>query len=151
MAVVALTASANAWLPNTKPHALDDHDNEIFVYPLRTEPNNKRWLPVTKKIRGVNLGSLFIFEPWIDSQEWANTGCEGGKSELDCVMNKGQDIADKNFQAHWKRWINQTDLDEMLSYGLNTIRLPLGYWLKEDLVDDSEHFPKVRESFLDML
>lgn len=63
-------------------------------------------------------------------------------------MNKGQDIADKNFQAHWKRWINQTDLDEMLSYGLNTIRVPLGYWLKEDLVDDSEHFPKVHDNII---
>ncbi|KAF5698981.1 murein transglycosylase [Fusarium globosum] len=108
-------------------------------------------LPATKKIRGVNLGSLFIFEPWIDGQEWANTGCEGEKSEFDCVMNKGQDIADKNFQAHWKLWINQTDLDEILSYGLNTIRLPLGYWLKEDLVDDSEHFPKGGLEYLTQL
>ncbi|EXM04954.1 murein transglycosylase [Fusarium odoratissimum NRRL 54006] len=142
-AAAVLTTSVNAWLPNTEPHALNERDNETFVYPLRTEPNNKRWLPATKKIRGVNLGSLFIYEPWIDSQEWANTGCEGEKSDFDCVMNKGQDITDKNFQAHWKRWINQTDLDEMLSYGLNTIRVPLGYWLKEDLVDDSEHFPKL--------
>ncbi|KLO88267.1 SPR1-exo-1,3-beta-glucanase precursor [Fusarium fujikuroi] len=76
-AVVALTASANAWLPNTETHALNDHDNEIFVYPLRTEPNNKRWVPAAKKIRGVNLGSLFIFEPWIDSQEWANSFLHG--------------------------------------------------------------------------
>ncbi|KAM0077056.1 hypothetical protein ACKRZS_011210 [Fusarium odoratissimum] len=125
-AAAVLTTSVNAWLPNTEPHALNERDNETFVYPLRTEPNNKRWLPATKKIRGVNLGSLFVYEPWIDSQEWANTGCEGEKSDFDCVMNKGQDITDKNFQAHWKRWINQTDLDEMLSYGLNTIRVPLG-------------------------
>ncbi|EWG46381.1 hypothetical protein FVEG_06900 [Fusarium verticillioides 7600] len=149
-ALVALTTSASAWLPNTEPHAMNERDNEIFVYPLRTDPNNKRWLPATKKIRGVNLGSLFIYEPWIDSQEWANTGCEGEKSEFDCVMNKGQDVADKNFQAHWKRWINQTDLDEMLSYGLNTIRVPLGYWLKED-VDNSEHFPKAIRNVEDKL
>ncbi|KAF5234846.1 hypothetical protein FANTH_11940 [Fusarium anthophilum] len=150
-AVVALTSSANAWLPNAEPRAMNQRDNEIFVYPLRTDSNNKRWLPATKKIRGVNLGSLFIYEPWIDSQEWANTGCEGERSEFDCVMNKGQDIADKNFEAHWKRWINQTDLDEMLSYGLNTIRVPLGYWLKEDLVDNSEHFPKGGLEYLTQL
>ncbi|KAL5597795.1 hypothetical protein FOBRF1_011588 [Fusarium oxysporum] len=150
-AAAVLTTSVNAWLPNTEPHALNERDNETFVYPLRTEPNNKRWLPATKKIRGVNLGSLFIYEPWIDSQEWANTGCEGENSDFDCVMNKGQDITDKNFQAHWKRWINQTDLDEMLSYGLNTIRVPLGYWLKEDLVDDSEHFPKGGLEYLTQL
>ncbi|KAF5633055.1 murein transglycosylase [Fusarium sp. NRRL 52700] len=125
-AVMTLTGSANAWLPSIEPRTSNERDNEIFVYPLRTDPNSKRWLPATKKIRGVNLGSLVIYEPWIDSQEWSNTGCEGGKSEFDCVMNKGQDIADRNFQAHWKRWINQTDLDEMLSYSLNAIRVPLG-------------------------
>lgn len=101
------------------------------------------WLPASGKIRGVNLGSLFVFEPWIDSQEWSNTGCAGQQSEFDCVMNKGQDSANKGFQGHWKRWITTSDLDEMMSYGLNTIRVPLGYWLKEDLVDKSEHFPKV--------
>ncbi|KAF4990679.1 hypothetical protein FGRMN_8351 [Fusarium graminum] len=105
-------------------------------------PAANAWLPSSDKIRGVNLGSLFVYEPWIDSQEWAETGCEGEKSEFDCVMNKGQDAADNNFQAHWRRWIGSSDLDEMLSYGLNTIRIPLGYWLKEDLVDESEHFPK---------
>lgn len=31
----------------------------------------------------------------------------------------------------------------MRKYGLNTICIPVGYWLKEDLVDaDSEHFPR---------
>lgn len=58
-------------------------------------------------------------------------------------MNNGQDTADTNFQAHWRRFINETDLNDMVNYGLNTVRIPLGYWLKESLVDSSEHFPKV--------
>ncbi|VUC28469.1 unnamed protein product [Clonostachys rosea] len=99
------------------------------------------WLP-GHKIRGVNIGSLFVFEPWIDSSEWSRIGCSGQKSEFDCVMNIGQEAADKGFQSHWDEWITTTDLDEMKSYGLNTVRIPLGYWLKEDLVDKSEHFPK---------
>lgn len=143
-ALAVLASSANAWLPSQEFQGLKERDGDIFTYPLRFG-NDKRWLPASKKIRGVNLGSLFVYEPWIDSQEWAKTRCEGEKSEFDCVLNKGQDAADKNFQAHWKNWINQSDLDEMLSYGLNTIRVPLGYWLKEDLVDKSEHFPKVRQ------
>ncbi|KAF4453424.1 murein transglycosylase [Fusarium austroafricanum] len=149
--LAALASSAHAWLPSDGSQDLSRRDDEIFVYPLRPEGNEKRWLPAFKKIRGVNLGSLFVYEPWIDSQEWANTGCEGQKPEFDCVINKGQDAADKNFQAHWKLWINQTDLDEMLSYGLNTIRVPLGYWLKEGLVDKSEHFPKSGLEYLTQL
>lgn len=100
------------------------------------------WLPASGKIRGVNLGSLFVFEPWMSSSEWSKMGCSGQQSEFDCVMNTGQTAADSNFQAHWKRWVNETDLDEMMSLGLNTVRIPLGYWLKESLVDSSEHFPK---------
>lgn len=142
-ALAALASSAHAWLPTDDSHAgLNKRDVALFTYPLHPD-SNKRWLPSSNKIRGVNLGSLFVYEPWIDSQEWANTGCEGEKSEFDCVMNKGQESADNAFQEHWKRFITQEDLDEMASYGLNTIRVPLGYWLKEDLVDASEHFPKV--------
>lgn len=100
------------------------------------------WLP-DHKIRGVNVGTMFIFEPWIDNEEWSSMGCQDQQSEFDCVSSLGQDDADKAFQGHWESWIGEQDLDEMMSYGLNTIRVPLGYWLKEDLVDSSEHFPKV--------
>lgn len=101
------------------------------------------WLP-SGKIRGVNVGSMFVYEPWMDQDEWSNIGCDGQQSEFDCVSSTGQDRSDTAFQGHWESWINGTDLDQMASYGLNTIRIPLGYWLKEDLVDAaSEHFPKV--------
>lgn len=100
------------------------------------------WLP-EGKIRGVNLGTLFIYEPWIDNGEWSSMGCDGQKSEFDCVSSLGQDAADAAFQKHWQSWLTTGDLDEIKSYGLNTIRIPVGYWFKEDLVDSSEHFPKV--------
>ncbi|KAF5013734.1 hypothetical protein FDECE_275 [Fusarium decemcellulare] len=151
-ALAALASSAHAWLPNDNSnYDLSKRDTKLFTYPLQKGPNNKRWLSGNAKIRGVNLGSLFIYEPWIDSGEWANTGCAGEKSEFDCVMNKGQETADKGFQGHWERWITQSDLDEMVSYGLNTIRVPLGYWFKEDLVDQSEHFPRGGLSYLTQL
>lgn len=102
------------------------------------------WLPGSGKIRGVNVGSMFVYEPWMDQTEWSNIGCGGQQSEFDCVSSLGQDGANGAFQGHWESWINANDLDEMMSYNLNTIRIPLGYWLKEDLVDSSERFPKVR-------
>lgn len=108
-------------------------------------PTSLAWWP-GHKLRGVNLGSLFVFEPWIATTEWSNIGCGGQRSEFDCVMNTGQARSDAAFQRHWNSWITQADLDEMVSYGINTIRVPLGYWLREDLVYDSEHFP--RASFI---
>lgn len=105
-------------------------------------PVSQAWMP-DHKIRGVNVGTMFVFEPWIDSGEWAKMGCDGQQSEFDCVSALGQDAADSAFQSHYENWLTEDDLDEMKSCGLNTIRVPLGYWLDEDLVDESEHFPKV--------
>lgn len=99
------------------------------------------WLP-EGKIRGVNLGSLFIIEPWMASDEWESMGCGNEKSEFDCVSSLGQEAADSAFQKHWDSWITEEDISEIASLGLNTIRIPIGYWMNEDLVDESEHFPR---------
>lgn len=82
-------------------------------------------------------------EPWMQWDEWNSMGCGGTPSEFDCVMTLGQAAANQAFQRHWGSWITQADINEMASLGLNTVRIPLGYWIKEDLVyQDSEHFPQ---------
>lgn len=100
------------------------------------------WLP-GHKIRGVNLGTQFIFEPWISSDAWNDIGCADENSEFDCVLKLGQDAADEAFAKHWASWTTQDDITNMVDYGLNTIRIPVGYWMLEELVyNDSEHFPR---------
>ncbi|KAL8823763.1 MAG: hypothetical protein Q9191_005568, partial [Dirinaria sp. TL-2023a] len=66
-------------------------------------------------------------------------------------MSLGQANANAAFQKHWASWITESDLDLMRSYGLNSIRVPVGYWLKEDLVSDSEYFPQGGIEYLDRL
>lgn len=39
----------------------------------------------------------------------------------------------------------------MVSYGLNTVRIPVGYWFLENIVDKSEHFPQGGEKYLDQV
>jgi glucan endo-1,6-beta-glucosidase len=39
----------------------------------------------------------------------------------------------------------------MVSYGLNTVRIPVGYWFLESIVDSSEHFPQGGEHYLDQV
>lgn len=79
-------------------------------------------------------------------------GCGGQKSEFDCVLSLGQDKANSAFASHWSSWITQDDITEMVSYGLNTIRVPVGYWMREDLVySDSEHFPQGGLQYLENL
>ncbi|CCF37428.1 endo-beta-1,6-glucanase [Colletotrichum higginsianum] len=149
LALAAVAHFSYAWLPSdgsrklldTRGFSLFDSQNTSTIDD--SDDIGKRWWTASGKIRGVNLGSLFVFEPWIANGEWNNIGCGGQQSEFDCVMNTGQERSDAAFQKHWDTWITEGDLDEMMGYGINTIRIPLGYWLDETLVDkNSEHFPR---------
>lgn len=148
-ALAAFVSLTHAWLPNdsNKP-MLDKRGFSLFESeaPKGDADLSKRWTPGKLPIRGVNLGSLFVFEPWTDWQEWQKMGCSGYESEFDCVMKTGRDRSNTAFQNHYRDYINENDLNEMMGYGLNTIRVPLGYWLKEDLVESSAYFPKVSTS-----
>ncbi|KAK0512328.1 hypothetical protein JMJ35_005456 [Cladonia borealis] len=111
-----------------------------------------RWLPASGKIRGVNLGSQFIVEPWMASNEWNEMGCGSTKSEFDCVSQLGQANANSAWAEHWSTWTTKDDITEMQSYGLNTIRIPVGYWIREDLVySNSEHFPQGGLQYLEQI
>ena len=130
---------ALAWLP------FHDDGTGLFnhTFEVTNSSFSKRTLPAFDKIRGVNLGSMFVFEPWMASNEWNNMGCGPYKSEFDCVVGLGQDRANAAFQNHWNTWITQADIAQMKGYGINTIRIPLGYWLLETILyKDSEHFPQ---------
>ncbi|ORY60657.1 glycoside hydrolase superfamily [Pseudomassariella vexata] len=106
------------------------------------------------KIRGVNLGGWMISEPWMMDSEWRTMGCYNGNqkmcSEFDCVAFLGQATADTSFNAHYARWITVDDIQRIHDVGLNTIRIPLGYWTYRDIVyEDNEHFPHVDLKYLD--
>lgn len=109
------------------------------------------WLPGSDKIRGVNLGSQFIIEPWMASDEFSSMGCGGLNDEWSCVQKLGQDAADAAFQKHWDTWITQDDISQIKSLGLNTVRIPVGFWIREDLVQQGEFFPRGGIQYLDRL
>lgn len=136
---LALAGSAAAWLPKEvaqnqqRVHARDLPSTGKTVRALDGTNNfEARGTTAQLKsgIRGVNLGSLFVFEPWIAENEWSKIGCGGTASEFDCGKKLGQDGVNKAFQQHWSQFYTQTDFDTMKSYGLNTVRIPVGYWSK---------------------
>jgi hypothetical protein len=147
--LLVAASAATAWMPQQDKIITARDGTNLFA---RKEPvAGRRWLSTTTPIRGVNLGSQFIFEPWIAQTNWKAMGCTGYKSEYDCVVGLGQTAANTAFQKHWKTWINETDVDLMVDYGLNTIRVPVGFWINEDLVYDSEHFPQGGLAYLETL
>ena len=111
------------------------------------------WLPNNgnDKIRGVNLGGMFIVEPWMMMDEWNNMGCGSYNDESSCVQALGQTAANVVFRRHWNSWITKDDINRIKGYGLNTIRVPLGFWIHESLVRSSEAFPQGGFSYLESL
>lgn len=136
-------AGVHAWLP---------HDRDLDAFNRTYNALGKRvpGLP-GNKIRGVNLGGWLVSEPWLMSTEWAKMQCSGKCSEFDCVSALGQNEANKQFNDHYARWIQESDIQRIYDAGLNTIRIPIGYWSFRDIVDSSEHFPVMDLQYLDKI
>ncbi|ELU38127.1 glycoside hydrolase family 5 protein [Rhizoctonia solani AG-1 IA] len=56
------------------------------------------------------------------------------------VKKLGQEKADQVFEEHWATWFTEKDVDEIVAAGLNSVRIPLGYWIVEPLVERSTEF-----------
>jgi aryl-phospho-beta-D-glucosidase BglC (GH1 family) len=126
------------------------YERLINIIALRNETGVvPRWLSGVDKIRGVNLGSAFIIERWMAEDEWRKMGCGNTQDEWSCVEQLGQSAADAAFKTHWDTWITQDDINKIVSLGLNTIRIPVGFWIFEDIVRDNEHYPRGGLQYLD--
>ena len=40
----------------------------------------------------------------------------------------GKEEMESRMQRHWSSWITESDFAEMSGYGLNFVRIPIGYW-----------------------
>lgn len=74
--------------------------------------------------------------------EWDDVmGCSGTESEFDCMRDNypgdKRDAGNEKFETHWRTWINADSVQSAHDVGLNTIRIPIGYWSYTDIVDKS--------------
>ncbi|KAE8842024.1 hypothetical protein PTNB85_01324 [Pyrenophora teres f. teres] len=136
-----LAASVHAWMPAERDLAAFNQTSDSLTTRAPSLPSYK--------IRGVNLGGWLISEPWMMGDEWKLMGCGGQCSEFDCVKALGQTKADSAFDAHYARWITPDMVTLMYNAGLNTIRIPIGYWSLHSLVTSGEYFPNVNLKYLD--
>ncbi|KAK0385682.1 hypothetical protein NLU13_6859 [Sarocladium strictum] len=142
--VPLLSLAVNAWLPESS-------DLAAFNQTARFEKLGKRFEPSlpdgVTKIRGVNFGGWLISEPWMMGDHWrVEMGCGDQGTELDCMTNvyggDNRDNGNQAFQKHWEEWINPDTVQSVHDVGLNTIRIPIGYWAYSDIVDyDTKPFP----------
>ncbi|KIL57356.1 glycoside hydrolase family 5 protein [Amanita muscaria Koide BX008] len=103
----------------------------------------------SRLIHGVNLGSWLVLEPWMLPEGWVAMGGEICSNCQDCINSESAfakaypDTVDEKFNEHWSSWFTQSDVDQLVAAGINTVRIPLGWWIVEPLVDRSkEYFPR---------
>lgn len=82
------------------------------------------------------------------SNEWNNVmGCSGTETEFDCMRlnyaGSKRSTGNTKFSNHWRDWITPDTIQSIHDVGLNTIRIPIGYWSYADIVD------KASEPFAD--
>jgi len=102
-----------------------------------------------EKIYGTNLGSWLLVEPWMLPAEWRSMGGEDCSDCSKCIRSEFAfakaypTTVDATFMKHWQSWFTQKDVDELKANGINTVRIPMGYWIVEPLVNRAtEFYPK---------
>ncbi|CAN0074129.1 unnamed protein product, partial [Laminaria digitata] len=93
--------------------------------PWKTAP----WYDQIKApIRAVNIGGLFVLERWIlpTFTQWGDESGIKDQSSF-CENCEGLGTCD-DLKDHWKNWYEPDDFKDMKESGLNSVRLPVGWW-----------------------
>ncbi|KDR81860.1 hypothetical protein GALMADRAFT_240110 [Galerina marginata CBS 339.88] len=78
--------------------------------------------------QSVNLGSWYVHEDWMTPSVFECAyGTKG--AEIDIAKGWGSvNSARAVLERHWDTFIQESDFAYLASIGINTVRLPIGYW-----------------------
>eukprot|EP00421_Protoceratium_reticulatum_P036574 CAMPEP_0168469888 /NCGR_PEP_ID=MMETSP0228-20121227/58449_1 /TAXON_ID=133427 /ORGANISM="Protoceratium reticulatum, Strain CCCM 535 (=CCMP 1889)" /LENGTH=762 /DNA_ID=CAMNT_0008485681 /DNA_START=181 /DNA_END=2466 /DNA_ORIENTATION=- len=92
--------------------------------------------PLRPLVRGVNLGNWFLLESWMANDLFYD---ETGKKdfadpcdamdEYGLMQALGPKAGRERMEHHWSTWIVEEDIRWLGSHGVNTVRVPFGYWM----------------------
>ncbi|KAH9812996.1 family 5 glycoside hydrolase [Melampsora americana] len=98
-----------------------------------------------EKIRGVNIGGWLLTESWLTPSLY-RTGNSKIVDEYTFCQYLGREEASKRLQAHWDSFYNESDFQTIKSYGLNHVRIPIGYWAFD--ISDGEPYVQGQYQYL---
>ncbi|CUM67992.1 uncharacterized protein PRCAT00005706001 [Priceomyces carsonii] len=85
--------------------------------------------------KGVALGGWLVLEPYITPSLFLSFNTSKNASESDIPVDEyhyckklGYDEAKKRLTKHWETWYTEEDFAKIKDYGLNMVRIPIGYW-----------------------
>lgn len=86
-------------------------------------------------VRGVNLGNWFLLERWMANDLFYDETGRPFGDECRAVDEYGlmdvldPQVARKRMEKHWASWITEEDIAWLGDHGINTVRVPFGYWM----------------------
>ncbi|EQC34582.1 hypothetical protein SDRG_07907 [Saprolegnia diclina VS20] len=83
--------------------------------------------------RGVNLGGWLVAEYWMttSSSIWNGVPADrAAQGEYHAMSVLGHSAGDAAFESHRRSFITQADIAQVGAAGLNTVRVPVGYWIR---------------------
>mmetsp|Transcript_10371 Transcript_10371/g.22707 ORF Transcript_10371/g.22707 Transcript_10371/m.22707 type:complete len:611 (+) Transcript_10371:51-1883(+) len=108
-----------------------------FLQPAAPKAELPKW-------RGVNLGGWFLLEGWMNQRLWSLVEGKQPRDEWAFSQALRNQLGDTQAQAviaeHRRTFITRDDFAEIAGVGLNSVRLPIGYWCIVDAGPDSPFF-----------
>lgn len=77
---------------------------------------------IISKLHGVNIGGWLVLEKWMTPKLFDGTYAE------DEYSFSYQEHALEKLEKHWQTFITKEDFKWIKDYGLNAVRIPVGYW-----------------------
>ncbi|AOA62628.1 Major exo-1,3-beta-glucanase of the cell wall, involved in cell wall beta-glucan assembly [Komagataella phaffii GS115] len=105
------------------------------------------WDYSSEKIMGVNLGGWLVLEPYITPSLFEAFGDDVPVDEYRYTERLGKSLALDRLQQHWSTFYDEKDFQDIAAYGLNFVRIPIGYWAFQLLDDDP--YVQGQEEYLD--
>lgn len=110
-------------LSKFKPHN-HDHKNDVDTIDSSDEMITIQQVFHYRKQKGLNLGSWFVLERWITDGP-LQYASQPAQSDLDVARGiNAKEILEK----HWDTWIIEEDWAWIAERGINTVRIPIGYY-----------------------
>ncbi|EMC96325.1 glycoside hydrolase family 5 protein, partial [Baudoinia panamericana UAMH 10762] len=72
--------------------------------------------------RGVNIGSWLVLEKWMTPDVFSGTNTTD-QFTFDSIEN-----GKAKLQHHWETFFTENDMAQIATWGLNAVRIPIGYW-----------------------
>jgi len=85
------------------------------------------WTDTKNKVYGVNLGGWLLLERWLYEDWFVQTGGPDAWDEWTMSQKLGDKMPGM-LQKHFDEYFTEQDIDQLQSFGINTLRIPIGYW-----------------------